>query len=90
MPRAITKYGGIDPDSLRKSAMETDIPVGGTLMGFGVKFYPPEHEMAGQNERAFGGITQFVDRVPHLVWPRELSTFDPVLPLPAGHTYAAD
>ena len=46
--------------------------------------------MAGQNERAFGGITQFVDRVPHLVWPRELSTFDPVLPLPAGHTYAAD
>ena len=90
MPRAITKYGGIDPDSLRKAAMETDIPVGGTLMGFGVKFYPPEHEMAGQNERAFGGITQFVDRVPHLVWPRELSTFDPVLPLPAGHTYAAD
>ena len=88
LPRAIKKYGGVDPDSLRKAALETDIPVGGTLMGFGVKFYPPEHEMAGQNGRAIGAISQYVGREPRLVWPIDLQTNEPVLPLPKGHTYA--
>lgn len=90
LPRAIKKYGGIDPESLRKAALDTDLPIGGTLMGFGVKFYPPEHAMAGQNERAFGGITQYENRVPRLVWPKELAATEPVLPLPKGHVYASD
>jgi hypothetical protein len=38
LPRAIKKYGGIDADALRKAAMDTDIPDGGTMLGFGVKF----------------------------------------------------
>src|SRR5213594_2085784 len=41
LPRAIKKYGGVDPDALRKAALEVDISEGGTMLGFGVKF-PPE------------------------------------------------
>src|SRR5207248_5594826 len=41
LPRAIKKYGGYDSEALRKAALETDIPVGGTVQGYGVKFYPP-------------------------------------------------
>ncbi|MBM3556621.1 MAG: ABC transporter ATP-binding protein, partial [Alphaproteobacteria bacterium] len=51
LPRAIKKHGGIDPEALRKAALETDIPEGGTIQGYGVKFFPPGHKMAGQNER---------------------------------------
>ena len=40
LPRAIKKHGGIDPEALRKASLETDIPVGGTIQGYGVKFFP--------------------------------------------------
>ncbi len=33
LPRAIKKYGGVDPDALRKAALDTDIPEGGTMLG---------------------------------------------------------
>ncbi|MEK9905929.1 MAG: hypothetical protein VW462_11860, partial [Rhodospirillales bacterium] len=46
LPRAIKKYGGIDAESLRKAALDTDIPEGGTLLGFGVKF--PEQDRYGR------------------------------------------
>src|SRR5436305_1609427 len=36
LPRAIKKYGGYDSEALRKGALETDIPVGGTVQGSGV------------------------------------------------------
>ena len=38
LPRAIKKYGGVDPDALRKAALDVDLPDGGTMLGFGVKF----------------------------------------------------
>src|SRR5215212_4906448 len=41
LPRAIKKYGGYDPEALRKAALDADIPVGGTVQGYGVKFFPP-------------------------------------------------
>src|SRR5947207_2086019 len=53
LPRAIKKYGGVDPDALRKAALETDLPEGGTMLGFGVKFFGEGTPMAGQNERSF-------------------------------------
>jgi len=31
MPRAIKKYGGVDPDALRKAALEVDLPEGATM-----------------------------------------------------------
>jgi len=87
LPRAIKKYGGFDSEALRKAALETDIPVGGTMQGYGVKFYPPGHPLAGQNERAFPVVIQFVDGKGRIVWPKEIAS-DPVLPFPKGHAYA--
>ena len=88
LPRAIKKYGGIDAESLRKAALETDIPVGGTLMGFGVKFNPPESDMAGQNDRAAPVVVQYIDGKAHIVWPKSLQSIDPVLPMPKSSPYA--
>ena len=88
LPRAIKKYGGIDSEALRKAALDTDIPVGGTLQGYGVKFYPPGHQLSGQNERAFPVVMQYVNGRARIVWPREVQTTDPVLPFPKGHSFA--
>ncbi len=88
LPRAITKYGGIDPEALRKAALDTDIPDGGTIQGYGVKFYPPGTPMAGQNERSSPVLMQYIDGEAKIAWPTAIQTVDPVLPLPAGHAYA--
>ena len=88
LPRAIKKHGGIDPEALRKASLETDIPVGGTIQGYGVKFNPPGHEMAGQNALSSPVVMQFVDGVTKIAWPTKIRTGDPILPLPAGHGYA--
>ena len=88
MPRAIKKYGGVDPEALRKAAIDTDIPDGGTIQGTGVKFYPPGHPMAGQNERATMPIVQYNRGEAYLVYPPAIKTQEPVLPLPKGHAYA--
>jgi len=88
LPRAIKKYGGFDSESLRKAALETDIPVGGTMQGYGVKFYPPGHPLAGQNERAFPIVMQYVNGRARVAWPKEIQTTDPVLPFPKGHAFA--
>src|SRR6202000_3419710 len=52
LPVAKDKYGGFDPEAIRKAALDVDIPPGGTIQGYGVKFYPPDTPMAGQNERS--------------------------------------
>ena len=88
IPRAIKKYGGIDPEALRKAALETDIPVGGTIQGYGVKFFAPGTPMAGQNERSSPVVMQYIGGDTKIVWPAAIKTADPVLPLPKGHTYA--
>ena len=88
LPRAIKKYGGVDAEALRKAALDTDIPIGGTMQGYGVKFYPPGDRTAGQNERSLAVVMQYVDGKTNVVWPKQLRTADPVMPLPAGHSYA--
>jgi len=88
LPRAIKNHGGIDPEALRKAALETDIPAGGTIQGYGVKFNPPGHEMAGQNERSTPVVMQYIDGQTKIAWPTALKTIDPMLPLPKGHAYA--
>ena len=89
LPRAIKKYGGIDADSLRKAALEVDLPEGATMLGFGVKFLG-DGAMAGQNERAFPVIVQYIDDKAHVVWPKSLQHREPVLPLPSSSPYAAN
>src|SRR5689334_11205945 len=88
MPRAIKKYGGIDADALRKAALDVDLPEGGTMLGFGVKFEPETAAMAGQNTRAFPVVTQYIDGKATVVWPKSQQQQEPVLPLPAGTTYS--
>jgi branched-chain amino acid transport system substrate-binding protein len=89
LPRAIKKYGGIDADALRKAALEVDVPEGGTMLGFGVRFLG-DGAMAGQNERAFPIIVQYVDDKAYVVWPKSLQLREPVLPLPSTSPYAAN
>ena len=88
LPRAIKKYGGIDSEALRKAALDTDIPEGGTMLGFGVKFEGEGAPMAGQNDRAFPVIIQYVDDKSYVVWPKSQAQREAVLPLPAGTTYS--
>ncbi|TMJ16682.1 MAG: ABC transporter ATP-binding protein [Alphaproteobacteria bacterium] len=88
LPRAIKVYGGVDPDALRKAALDVDLPEGGTMLGFGVKFFGEGTQMAGQNERSFPVVIQYIDDKSYVVWPKSQAQREAVLPLPAGTTYS--
>ncbi len=88
LPVAIQKYGGTDAEAIRKAALDVDIPVGGTIQGYGVKFYPPGTPLAGQNERSTPVVMQFVNGATKVVWPTAIQNSAPVLPLPNGSPYA--
>ena len=80
LPRAIQKHGGFGPDALAKAARETDIPEGGTMKGYGVKFLGEGNPMRGQNERAFPVVFQihegkFERRLPEGRSPRPRRSF---------------
>jgi len=87
LPRAIKKYGGVDPEALRKAALDTDIPVGGTIQGYGVKFNAPGTEMAGQNARSSMVVMQYQGGQTKIVWPTAIKTADPLLPIPKSSAY---
>ncbi|MFQ5840754.1 MAG: ABC transporter substrate-binding protein [Candidatus Methylomirabilales bacterium] len=89
LPRAIQKYGGWDPEAIRKAALEADIPEGGTIQGYGVKFAGPGHDMRGQNLRASLVVMQYIGGKTQIVYPKAIATADPVLPLPSTSPYAA-
>jgi branched-chain amino acid transport system substrate-binding protein len=89
VPRAIAKHGGVNPEALAKAARETDIPEGGTIQGYGVKFYPPGHAMSGQNERVFAAVFQVIEGQFKHVYPEVIATGAPILPLPASSPWAA-
>jgi branched-chain amino acid transport system substrate-binding protein len=88
LPIATGKYGGFDAEAVRKAALEVDVPLGGTLQGYGVKFLPPDDAMAGQNERALPVVMQNHGKEITVVWPTEIQTQAPVLPLPSSSPYA--
>jgi ABC-type branched-subunit amino acid transport system substrate-binding protein len=90
LPRAIKKYGGITSDDLRQAALDTDVPDGSTMLGFGVKFETPGMPMAGQNDRAYPVIVQYVDDQSYVVWPKAQQEREPVLKLPSTSPYAAN
>jgi len=90
LPRAIGKHGGFGPEALAKAARETDIPEGGTMQGYGVKFHPVEHAMAGQNMRAIAAVYQVVDgELKHVYPPVIASLGSPPVVLPASSPWAA-
>ena len=89
LPRAIQKHGGWSADAIQKAALEADIPEGGTIQGYGVKFAGPGHEMRGQNLRASLVIMQYIGGKTQIVYPKAIATAGPVLPLPSTSPYAA-
>jgi branched-chain amino acid transport system substrate-binding protein len=88
LPRAITKYGGVSADALAKAAMDTDLPDGATMLGFGVKFEGEGAPLRGQNDRAFPVVIQYIDDKSYVVWPKSQQQREPVLKLPASSPYA--
>jgi len=89
LPVAKEKYGGFDPEAVRKAALDVDIPPGGTIQGYGVKFYPPDTPMSGQNERSTNVVMQNAGEHISVVWPDNIRTQEPVFPLPKSSVYAA-
>ena len=74
---ALEKYGEINRETIRKAFLDIDIPDGGTLVGFGAKFAPPDHWDAGDNLKAIMHPVAewFGPRAEDLivVWPSELA-----------------
>ena len=89
LPVAKEKYGGFDPEAVRKAALDVDIPPGGTIQGYGVKFFPPDTPMSGQNERSTPVVMQNAGEHISVVWPDNISTQEAVFPLPKSSVYAA-
>jgi branched-chain amino acid transport system substrate-binding protein len=90
LPRAIQKHGGFTADALAKAARETDIPEGGTMQGYGVKFQPAGHAMAGQNMRAIAAVFAVVEgEFKHVYPPVVASLASPPVLLPASSPYYA-
>ena len=89
LPRAIQKHGGFTPEALAKAARETDIPEGGTMQGYGVKFLGEGNPMRGQNERAIAAVYQVVDGQFRHVWPKVIATPNAPVLLPASSPWAA-
>jgi branched-chain amino acid transport system substrate-binding protein len=89
LPVAKEKYGGFDPEAIRKAALDVDIPPGGTIQGYGVKFFPPDTPMSGQNERSTPVVMQNAGEHISVVWPDNIQTQEAVFPLPKSSVYAA-
>jgi branched-chain amino acid transport system substrate-binding protein len=89
LPVAKDKYGGFDPEAIRKAALDVDIAPGGTIQGYGVKFFPPDTQLSGQNERSTPVVMQNAGEHISVVWPTNIRTQDPVFPLPKSSIYSA-
>jgi branched-chain amino acid transport system substrate-binding protein len=75
----LPKAGSLEPDKIREAAMALDIPVGGTIIGWGVKFDPATHH----NTRAFASIMQWQDQKIKVVYPQKFASGEPqMIPLP--------
>jgi branched-chain amino acid transport system substrate-binding protein len=88
LPAAITKYGGTNPAAIQRAALDVDIPLGGTIQGYGVKFAAPGTQFSGQNLRAAACVTQAFGDTETIVWPDNLKTANVVMPLPKSNPYA--
>jgi len=78
LPRA----GSLDPEAIREAALQVDIPKGGTIFGFGVKFAPPAHPAAGQNLLSHPALMQWQEQRMWVVYPVEFGIKKPLIPMP--------
>ncbi len=70
----IKRAGSVDPEAVRKAALETDIPEGETPVGYGVKFAGPDQPNAGQNVRAYPLMFQWQNNEQVTIWPEAAAT----------------
>jgi branched-chain amino acid transport system substrate-binding protein len=78
----LAKAGSDDPEAVRKAALAVDIPQGGTVFGYGIKFAPPDNPAAGQDLRAHPVLMQWQDQKMVVVFPAAFAVGQPLLPLP--------
>ncbi len=78
----LPKAGSDNPEAVRKAALAVDIPQGGSVFGFGIKFAPPENAAAGQNLRAQPVLMQWQDQKMVVVYPQSFSVGQPLIPMP--------
>lgn len=84
--KILAKTASLDPDAVKAAAYKIDIPVGGTHMGWGVKFNEKSAE-PGQNERAFSVMMQWQDGLNYCVWPDKYAERKAIMiPLPEWQT----
>jgi branched-chain amino acid transport system substrate-binding protein len=104
-PLAITKYGAADSESIRKAAYDIDIPAGQSPLFYRIKFARPENpedtvlgkmwrtdkpqRHIGQNIYAVPPVFQWINGTMYTVYPAEMSTIKPVVPLPSTNPLAA-
>lgn len=79
---AIRIAGTDDPEAVRKAALTIDIPEGGSIFGFGVKFAGPENPSAGQNLKGHPVLMQWQEQKLAVVYPKAFAIAEPLFPLP--------
>lgn len=88
LPRALKKYGDLSAESIKKAARETDIPDGGTIIGYGVKFASTDNILSGQNLRSSPCVMQYIHPKWTIVWPEALRSGEPVIPIPKDSPFS--
>jgi branched-chain amino acid transport system substrate-binding protein len=80
----LARAGSTDPEAVRKAALETDIPLGQTPIGWGVKFAPPGDPDEGTNTRVYNTGMQWQEGGKFVtVWPRAAAAGEiKYIPLP--------
>jgi branched-chain amino acid transport system substrate-binding protein len=70
----LTRANSLDPEVIRKAALETDVPLGQTPIGWGEKFAPPDDPDAGTNLRVTATCIQWQEGGKFVtVWPKEVA-----------------
>jgi len=70
----IKRAGSMDSEKIVNEAVKTDISGDKTLLGYGIKFYPPGNEKMGQNMLARYFVTQWQNGELVIVYPAEASS----------------
>jgi len=78
----LPKAKSMDPEVIRKAALELELEDLTTPYAFGVKFAPPGHADAGTNIGAYPAIMQWQNEAMHIVYPKKLAAKEVMLPTP--------
>ena len=70
----LARANSMDPEVIRKAALETDIPIGKTTIGWGIKYAPPGDPNMGTNLRSFSAACQWQEGGKFVtVYPKNLA-----------------